>query len=139
MVIAFLRLSMIPYQEYNGVMAWEVEYTDEFGQWWSDLTEDQQDAVASRVELLMERGPNLPYPYSSDVGGSRHGRMRELRAQQAGRPIRVFYAFDPRRTSILLIGGDKTGNDRFYEEYVPVADDLYDEHLEELRKEGLIE
>ena len=53
-------------------------------------------------------------------------------------PIRVFYAFDPRRTSILLIGGDKTGNDRFYEEYVPVADDLYDEHLEELRKEGLI-
>ena len=65
--------------------------------------------------------------------------MRELRAQQAGRPIRVFYAFDPRRTSILLIGGDKTGNDRFYQEYVPIADDLYDEHLEELRKEGLIE
>ena len=65
--------------------------------------------------------------------------MRELRAQQAGRPIRVFYAFDPRRTSILPIGGDKTGNDRFYQEYVPVADDLYDEHLEELCKEGLIE
>lgn len=53
--------------------------------------------------------------------------------------LRVFYAFDPRRTSILPIGGDKTGNDRFYEEYTPVADDLYDEHLEELRKEGLIE
>ena len=60
-------------------------------------------------------------------------------AQQAGRPIRVFYAFDPTRTSILLIGGDKTGNDRFYHEYVPIADDLYDEHLAELRKEGLIE
>ena len=43
-----------------------------------------------------------------------------------------------RRTSILLIGDDKTGNDRFYEEYVPTADALYDEHLEELRKEGLI-
>ena len=65
--------------------------------------------------------------------------MRELRAQSAGRPIRVFYAFDPRRTSILLIGGDKAGHDRFYEEYVPVADDLYDEHLDELRQEGLIE
>ena len=59
--------------------------------------------------------------------------------QSGGRPLRVFYAFDPRRTSILLIGGDKTGNDRFYEEYVPVADDLYDQHLEELRKEGFIE
>ena len=65
--------------------------------------------------------------------------MRELRIQSSGKPIRVFYAFDPRRTSILLIGGDKTGNDRFYEEYVPVADRLYEEHLEELRKEGLIE
>ena len=58
--------------------------------------------------------------------------------QSGGRPLRVFYAFDPRRRSILLIGGDKTGNDRFYEEYVPVADDLYDEHLEELPKEGLM-
>ena len=103
------------------------------------LSEGQQDDVAARVELLMEHGPNLPYPYSSDIRGSRHGVMRELRAQSGGRPLRVFYAFDPRRTSILLIGGDKTGNDRFYEEYVPVADDLYDEHLEKLRKEGLIE
>ena len=120
-------------------MAWGVEYTDEFEAWWRDLSEEQQDAVAARVELLMEHGPNLPFPYSSDVRGSRHGRMRELRTQQAGRPIRVFYAFDPRRTSILLIGGDKTGNDRFYQEFVPVADDLYDEHLEELRREGLIE
>ena len=86
----------------------------------------------------MGNGLNLPYPYSSDIRGSCHGVMRELRAQSGGRPIRVFCAFDPRRTSILLIGGDKTGNDRFYEEYVPVADDLYDDHLEELRKEGLI-
>ena len=64
--------------------------------------------------------------------------MRELRVQSGGRPVRVFYAFDPRRSAILLIGGDKTGNDRFYEEFVPVADDLYDVHLAELRKEGLI-
>ena len=95
--------------------------------------------MAARVDLLMAYGPNLPYPYSSDIRGSRHDVMRELQVQSGGRPIRVFYAFDPRRTSILLIGGDKTGNDGFYEEYVPVADNLYDEHLEELRKEGLIE
>ena len=119
-------------------MSWEVEHTNEFHQWWQELSDDQQDTVAARVELLEERGPSLPYPYTSDIKSSRHGVMRELRVQSGGRPIRVFYAFDPRRTSILLIGGDKTGNDRFYEEYVPVADDLYDEHLEELRKEGLI-
>ena len=106
---------------------------------WLELSEGQQDAVAARVELLMEHDPNLPHPYSSDIRSSRHGVMRELRIQSGGKPLRVFYAFDPRRTSILLIGGDKTGNDRFYKEYVPVADDLYDEHLEELRQEGMIE
>ena len=62
--------------------------------------------------------------------------MRELRAQTGDRPLRVFYAFDPGRTSILLIGGDKTGNDKCYEEYVPAAGDLYDEHHDELRKDG---
>ena len=129
----------MPQSSYNEPMPWEVEYTDEFGRWWEGLSVGQQDSVAARVELLMEYGPNLPHPYSSDVRSSRHGGMRELRVQRAGRPIRVFYAFDPRRTSIMLIGGDKTGNDRFYEEYVPVADRLYDEHLRELRREGLIE
>ena len=120
-------------------MAWEVEYTDQFGQWWQNLSEGQQDAIAARVDLLIEYGPSLPFPYSSDIRTSRHGIMRELRAQSGGRPLRIFYAFDPRRTSILLIGGDKTGNDRFYEDYVPLADFLYDEHLSELRKDGLLE
>ncbi len=117
-------------------MSWDLEYTDEFGLWWRTLSEGQQNAVAATAELMMEHGPNLPFPYSSNVRSSRHGVMRELRVQSGGRPLRVFYAFDPRRTSILLIGGDKTGNDRFYLEYVPVADDLYDEHLDELRNEG---
>ena len=115
-----------------------MEYTDQFGAWWQDLLEGQQNALIVRVELLMEYGPNLPYPYSSDIRGSRHGRMRELRAQAAGEPLRVLYALDPRRTSILLIGGSKTGSDRFYEDYLPLADRLYDEHLRELRREGLI-
>ena len=120
-------------------MAWEVEYTDEFGRWWDALDEDEQDSVAGPVEFLQERGPQLGYPRTSGIRGSRHGRMRELRVQHRGRPLRVLYAFDPRRTAILLIGGDKTGNDRFYEEYVPIADSLYDEHLEALRREGLIQ
>ena len=64
--------------------------------------------------------------------------MRELRVQSGGKPIRVFYAFDPVRSAILLIGGDKTGDDRFYEVLVPLADELYDLHLADLKKEGLI-
>lgn len=62
--------------------------------------------------------------------------MRELRVQHKGRPYRILYAFDPKRTAILLIGGDKTGNNRWYEEYVPIANNLHDEHLENLKKEG---
>jgi hypothetical protein len=62
--------------------------------------------------------------------------MRELRVQHQGRPIRVLYAFDPRRTAILLLGGDKTGDNRWYVKHIPRADRLYDEHLMELKKEG---
>jgi hypothetical protein len=47
--------------------------------------------------------------------------------------LRVLYAFDPRRTAVLLIGGDKTGNDRWYAVFVPVADRHYDAHLDALR------
>ncbi len=64
--------------------------------------------------------------------------MRELRIQCGGKPLRIFYAFDPRRAAILLIGGDKTGEKRFYKRMIPVADRLYDKHLEELQQEGLI-
>jgi hypothetical protein len=74
-------------------------------------------------------------PHSSGIEMSRHSHMRELRVQHEGRPYRVLYAFDPRRVAILLIGGDKTGNNRWYEENVPRADAIYDEHLRELESE----
>ena len=116
----------------------EVEYTNEFGDRRAGLSDDELDNITAVVELLMEHGPRLRLPYSSGVSGSRHSQMRELPVQSPSRPLRVFYAFDPRRSAILLIGGDKTGNARFYKQYVPVADRLYDVYLEELRQEGLI-
>lgn len=117
---------------------WEVEYTDEFGAWWDQLDADEQQSIAASVELLRQLGPNLPRPHADTLNGSRHGNMKELRTQHQGRRLRTVFAFDPRRCAILLIGGDKTGDDRFYERMIPLADDLYDEHLETLRKEGLI-
>ena len=120
-------------------MNWEVEYSDEFGDWWRSLPDDAQVSLAASVGLLEERGPNLGFPHSSSIHGSKHSHMRELRTQHDGHPLRTLYAFDPRRNAILLIGGDKTGNDRWYEVHVPIADRLYDDHLEQLRKEGLID
>ncbi|MCP9493382.1 MAG: type II toxin-antitoxin system RelE/ParE family toxin [Pyrinomonadaceae bacterium MAG19_C2-C3] len=119
-------------------MPCEVEYTDEFENWWRLLSEGEQDSINDYVSLLEVNGVTLGHPYSSSVHGSRHGHLRELRVQHKGRPLRVLYAFDPRRMAILLIGGDKTGDNRWYEVYVPKADDLYDEYLETIRKEGLI-
>jgi len=116
-------------------MEWSVEYTDEFGEWWDILTESEQISVDAHVRKLEQRGPNLPFPYSSGISGSRHAHMRELRVQSGGKPLWVFYAFDPRRMAILLIGGDKTGDKRFYDRMIPLADRLYDEHLAELEKE----
>lgn len=116
-------------------MAWDVEVTDEFVDWWESLNADEQESVAAYVELLETRGPELPHPYSSSVRSSRHSHMRELRVQHAGRPYRVLYAFDPRRVALLLCGGDKTGDDRWYERHVAIADRLYDEHLVTLSKE----
>ncbi len=115
-------------------MTWIVEYTDQFDEWWESLSEDEQDSVAATVGVLEERGPTLKYPISSGIESSRHSHMRELRMQHQGDPYRVLYAFDPRRSAILLIGGNKAGNNRWYEEYVPQADDLYDEHLKELKE-----
>jgi len=115
-------------------MAWEVEYTDQFEEWWYTLDEQEQDSIDVTVGLLEEKGPSLPYPHSSGIMNSRHSHMRELRVQHKGLPYRILYAFDPRRTAILLIGGNKAGNDRWYNEYIPVADRLYDQHLQELDK-----
>ena len=119
-------------------MPWSVEYTDEFGAWWATLGDGAQEDIAAVVTQLEARGPQLPFPYSSGINGSRHAHMRELRVQSGGEPLRIFYAFDPRRAAILLVGGNKAGDDRFYERMIPLADRLYDDYLKELKREGLI-
>ncbi len=91
----------------------------------------------AKIILLQRFGPALRRPHSSVIAGSKHSHMKVLIVQHAGRPYRVLYAFDSRRGANLLIGGDKTGDDRWNETFVPIADRLYDEHLTALEKEGL--
>lgn len=118
-------------------MSWEVEYTDQFGTWWDSLEADDQDAVYAAVRELMVVGPTLGRPLVDTIQHSRHSNMKELRPSATA--IRVLFAFDPRRTAILLIGGDKTNRwDTWYERAIPIADSLYDEHLAALRAEGLL-
>ena len=88
-------------------MEWDVEFTDEFEIWWDTLSEAEQDEIDAKVELLQEHGPTLPRPHADTIASSRHKNMRELRGKCESRHLRVLYAFDPRRTAILLLGGTK--------------------------------
>jgi hypothetical protein len=116
-------------------MTWEVEYTDQFGGWWDDLSETEQEAITAAVNVLERRGPALGRPLVDTIKQSRHSNMKELIPPASD--LRVLFAFDPRRAAILLIGGDKSGDwNAWYDRVVPVADDLFDEHLRELESEG---
>jgi hypothetical protein len=116
-------------------MPWEAEYTDAFEAWWEGLTVDTQESVAAIVGLLEHLGPHLPFPYSSDVRLARRYAIRELRIQHGGEPYRVLYAFDPRRVAVLLLGGNKSGDSRWYRTHVPRAEALLARHLVELDAE----
>jgi len=116
---------------------WEVEFTDEFFAWWQQLSEKEQRSVDFAVDHLQVEGPALGRPLVDTITGSRHANMKELRP--LGGNMRVVFAFDPRRMAILLLGGDKSGQwNAWYQRMIPIADNLYDEHLESLKREGLL-
>ncbi len=112
---------------------WNVEFTDEFEAWWDTLSVDEQQGIDAAVRVLEQRGPGLGRPLVDSVAGSRHANMKELRVGT----IRILFAFDPRRAAILLIGGDKRGRFKeFYEQTIPLADELFDKHLAALEDEA---
>lgn len=118
---------------------WDVEFSDRFESWWRGLDAPTQDAIARIIGLLEIEGPRLGFPYSSALRGSRVTHLRELRVQARGRPLRVLYAFDPRRTAILLVAGDKAGDPRWYERSIAQAEALYRDHLRDLVEGGEID
>ena len=118
---------------------WNVEYTDEFASWFESLTEEQQDAVTARVRQLEEHGPALRRPLVGEIMSSAFApRMKELRCSSDG-SLRALFIFDPRRTAILLLGGNKMGRwEEWYRTSIPTADVLYRAYLGELQREGLL-
>lgn len=118
-------------------MSWEIEVTDQFGAWFVELTPSERDAITAAVDVLEARGPALGRPLVDTIATSRHANMKELRPLVGN--VRILFAFDPRRMAILLLGGDKSNRwSAWYRENIPYADDLYDDHLQLLKDEGLI-
>ncbi len=116
-------------------MPWDVEASDEFKAWYDGLDVAERASVAESVDLLEEYGPSLGRPYADTLKGSRFPNMKELRVQHQGKPYRILFAFDPRRSAYLILGGDKTGDTNWYLDAIRRADAIYALYLKELARE----
>lgn len=116
-------------------MAWDIEASDEFSIWYRDLADDEAKSVNFSVDLLEQAGPALGRPHVDTLKGSKVLNLKELRVQHQGQPIRILFAFDPRRVGYLILGGDKTGNEGWYRTFIPQAEKIYAKHLDEIGSE----
>src|ERR1700677_3104989 len=114
---------------------WRIVTTSAFDEWFAGLSADAQTEVIAKVELLKIVGPRLARPHADTLNGSKHANMKELRANTAEQVLRVAFAFDPERSAILLVAGDKSGvsQKRFYKRLIAKADELFDAHLARLK------
>lgn len=122
------------YKAYCDYNMWTIDRTEEIRNWINTLDDDAKEAIYKNLLILKEMGPALGRPYVDSVKESKHPNMKELRVSNKKRVFRILFAFDPERTAILLIGGDKRGDQRFYERLIPMADRLFEQHLAQLRK-----
>lgn len=103
--------------------------------WLTALDEDSREQVVAAIQILEDQGPQLGRPLVDTVVASRHRNMKELRPGSSGlSELRILFAFDPERSAILLLAGDKAGNwSRWYRQNIPMADKIFDEHLRRLK------
>ncbi len=113
-------------------MAWEVEVSDEFAEWYRALDDEECESVDTSVDMLAAHGPMLGRPEVDTLKGSRYSNVKELRVQHQGKPLRILFAFDPRRCAYLILGGDKTGDGNWYVTAIRQAEAIYAQHLIEI-------
>jgi len=111
-------------------LAWAVKVTDEYAAWFTMLIKEDLGSatqVAQAVAALREEGPALGRPLVDRLKGTKIHHLKELRPGARGRSeIRIIFAFDPSRSALLLLGGDKAGNwQRWYRDNIPLAEQLY--------------
>lgn len=117
-------------------MEWNVIFNPDFRIWFYEQDPGLQDEIFAIIRVLAESGPKLGRPRVDTLKGSVFNNMKELRIQHQGEPWRILFAFDPLRQAILLVGGNKSGNKRWYKENIPLADQRYEQYLETLEEEN---
>lgn len=108
---------------------WQVIFTDEFDEWYQSLDDDEQDSILHYLVVLKQQGHQLGRPYVDTLKNTSLTNLKELRVQHHGKPYRIFFVFDPFRQAVMLCGGDKSGNKRFYQVMIPLAQDIYQNYL----------
>jgi len=109
---------------------WEILTVEEFDKWFLGLNESEQVDILAMIHLLEVKGPELGRPYVDTLENTKKVKnLKELRVQHKGCPYRTFFAFNPKRKAILLCGGNKTGDKRFYKRMIPIAEREFLKHL----------
>jgi len=115
-------------------MPWTVILTPEFADWFLAEPEATRDRINVSLRLIRDFGPALGRPHVDTLKNSTVANLKELRVSVGGLPYRVFFAFDTVRRAVVLCGGDKTGDKRFYRRMIPVAEAALERHAARLKK-----
>jgi hypothetical protein len=117
-------------------MEWNIVFDPDFRVWFYEQEQGWQDEVFAVIRILSESGPTLGRPQVDTIEGSAFNNIKEPRIQYQGDPWRILFAFDPLRQAILLVGGNKSGDNRWYRENIPITDRRYERYLETLKEEN---
>lgn len=109
---------------------WDVIFDPDCWIWFQTLEEGLQDLIFAGVLRLQADGPRVGRPLVDTLKGSSLPNLKEMRIHYKGDPWRILFAFDPARRAVLLVGGNKAGDKRFYKTSIRVAEERFHRHLE---------
>ena len=117
-------------------MRWDVEFHEDFYEEFLEFPEIVRLEILAKAKLLEQLGPNLKRPHADTLNGSNYANMKELRFSANDGVWRLAFAFDPKRSAILLTAGDKVGRSqkRFYQQLIEVADCRFRDHLVKVKE-----
>ncbi len=115
-------------------MPYELILLDSFVTWFDEQEEDLRLRIFAHLDLLEECGPLLSRPYADTLKGLRIGNLKELRVKYRKSPIRILFAFDPKQQAVIILGDSKQGDKRWYDTNIPIAEQLFTEHIIKQRK-----
>jgi hypothetical protein len=115
---------------------WDIYMTSEVATWLENLQASDTktaDLVDDAIYALSRSGPALGRPLVDTITDSKINNLKELRPASSGTSkIRILFAFDPWRSAVLLVAGDKSGKwNRWYTGAIPHAEQLYEIYLKE--------